>query len=278
MKEKHTGERLETTIYNANAVNHLHRYALASSYIKGKVVLDIASGEGYGSNLMSEVVIKVFGVDIDSDTIAEAKEKYKNGHLEFVVGSASDIPLDTNSVDVVVSFETLEHHDKHDEMFAEIKRVLKPDGLLIISTPDKYYYTDKRNYNNKFHIKELYKSEFVTLINDHFKKHQLLSQSFLNGNSIILDEMSRSTIEFYTGSYSEIKNSNSPPHFLIAICSDGLIKEQNNSIFNGEQLLKNTGLSNTLVKSVYQSNSYKLGHIILYPFKLLKIAIKKIIR
>jgi 2-polyprenyl-3-methyl-5-hydroxy-6-metoxy-1,4-benzoquinol methylase len=63
----------------------------------------------------------------------------------------------------VVSFETLEHHDKHDEMFLEIKRILRPGGLLLMSTPEKLFYTDLPNVQNEFHVKELYLEEFRDL-------------------------------------------------------------------------------------------------------------------
>ena len=60
-----TGERLETFIYTRDAIEHLHRYSLISKYISGKTVLDIACGEGYGSNIISKTAATVFGVDID---------------------------------------------------------------------------------------------------------------------------------------------------------------------------------------------------------------------
>src|SRR5690606_13277305 len=153
-----TGERLETSICNGNTINHLHRYAIAMSLIKGKTVLDIASGEGYGSHLMSFESQYVYGVDINDEAIKRAAKKYQRDNLKFIVGSTSNIPIETNSIDVVISFETIEHHNEHDQMMNEVKRVLKPEGTLIISSPDKYFYSDLRNYNNPFHVKELYKS------------------------------------------------------------------------------------------------------------------------
>jgi len=277
MGNSFTGERLETMIYNGNTVNHLHRYAIAINYIKNKVVLDIASGEGYGSNLMSKHASFVYGVDIDKMTIEKAKKKYKKDNLQFIEGNTSQIPLECNSIDVVVSFETIEHHDKHDEMFIEIKRVLKKGGLFLISSPDKFYYSDKRNYNNKFHVKELYKSEFKKLISSYFNNFQLLSQSYLNGNSLVLDEATRENLEFYNGDYLELKKGFSYPHFLIAIVSDNDFIKQNNSIFDGSLILSHNRNSQDRVKKIYDSNSYKLGHAILLPFKFLKKIIKKII-
>lgn len=265
MKKKSTGERLETYIFSRDSVEHLHRYAIVSDYIKDKIVLDLASGEGYGSNKMSEKASLVYAVDIDKTAVHEAKLKYKKKNLEFLVGSASQIPLEDNTVDIVVSFETIEHHDKHDEMMTEIKRVLKPNGLIIISTPDKLYYSDKRNYNNKFHIKELYKQEFVDLITKSFSNIQLLSQKYINGNSIIEEDTKHIEFNFFSGDFDEITEVIIDPLYLIAIASDYYFEKQKFSFFDGSQIII-ADLNN----KIYSSNSYKLGHLILMPLKILK--------
>ena len=140
-KKKYTGERLETHESGQGMLEHLHRYGVALEFCRHKDVLDIASGEGYGSNLLAKVARNITGVDISADTVREASEKYatRQKNLQFIEGSAAAIPAKAASFDVVVSFETIEHHDKHEEMMAEIKRVLRPGGMLIISSPDKLY-------------------------------------------------------------------------------------------------------------------------------------------
>ena len=75
-----TGERLETFVYSRDAIEHLHRYALAKKYVNNKVVLDIASGEGYGSNLLCANAKHVYGVDIEEKVIERAKKKYKKNN------------------------------------------------------------------------------------------------------------------------------------------------------------------------------------------------------
>jgi ubiquinone/menaquinone biosynthesis C-methylase UbiE len=269
MSTKFTGERLETSIFNGNTINHLHRYSIAMPFVKGKIILDIASGEGYGSHLMSEFASHVYAVDIDPDTVERAKNKYVKDNLKFLIGSTSSIPIASDSIDVVVSYETIEHHNEHNQMMLEIKRVLKPGGKLIISSPDKYYYTDKRNYNNPFHIKELYKSEFIEIISNHFKQFKLYSQSYIYGSSLILEDSKREFFEFFTGDYTKVKNTNSYPNFLIAICSDGEIENIKNSIFEGRKAIDEHNLELKL-NSIYDSTTYRLGHFILAPFKFLK--------
>lgn len=268
MKKKWTGERLETFIYTRDAIEHLHRYAIVFNYIKDKIVLDIASGEGYGSNLMSKKASFVYGVDIDKATVKEAKLKYKRENLEFITGGVSQIPLGDNSVDIVVSFETIEHHNEHEQMMSEIKRVLKPKGLLVISTPDKLYYSDERNFKNQFHIKELYKDEFTDLVSKNFSKIQLLTQQYSNGNSIIQDNKSNSELQFFSGNYSDFMDIIIDPLYIIAIASDKTFDEQGLTIFDGSEII-DINFKNQ-IKKIYSSNSYRLGHLILSPFKILK--------
>lgn len=275
LENKFTGERLETFLHNANAVKHLHRYAIAFKYVKNKVVLDIASGEGYGSNLISDSASFVYGVDIDKTAIEKAKNKYRKDNIQFQVGTTSNIPLENESIDVVVSFETLEHHDEHEQMLQEIKRVLRPKGVCIISTPDKHFYSDERNYTNEFHVKELYKSEFIGLVNLYFSNCQILTQSYLNGNSLVLDQINRDKISFHTGDYKNFKETYSPPQFLIAIVSDSDFEAQNNSIFDGSLILKNKTNSQNNLKTIHNSRKYLLRHAILSPLRFLRKGLKK---
>lgn len=270
MKKEWTGERLETFILSGDTIEHLHRYAIASGYVHNKIVLDIASGEGYGSNLLSKYAKTVTGVDIDNTAVVLAKKKYKKDNLIYKQGSTSAIPLGNASVDVVVSFETIEHHDEHELMMREIKRVLKPDGMLIISTPDKLFYSDKKNFKNQFHVKELYRDEFKTLISESFKKVQILEQKYISGVSMIFDEKYQNDYVFYTGNYNEINSLEVNPLYLVAIAADVDFKEQGKSIFDGSDIEKSG-----IFQNIFDSNTYKVGNFILKPLKYLKKISKK---
>lgn len=163
-----TGERFIPGMPGTIEVEHMHRYALAIPLAKGKCVLDVASGEGYGSHLLAASAESVIGVDISLEAIEHAKLRYSAGNLEYRQGSCTALPLVDNSVDLVVSFETIEHHDQHQEMLDEIARVLRPNGLLLISSPNKKTYSDIPGTNNQFHVKELYLNEFMSLLNQNF--------------------------------------------------------------------------------------------------------------
>lgn len=177
-------------------LEHIHRYLLACELATDKAVLDIASGAGYGSAMLARHATSVVGVDISSDAVMYAKTKFSQHNLDFVVGSCTSIPLTDGSIDLVVSFETIEHLSDHEEMMCEIKRVLKPDGLLIISSPDRFEYSDKPGYTNEFHVKELYKDEFSSLISRYFKHHSVYGQRVAFG-SIVLREGGRGSIKSY---------------------------------------------------------------------------------
>lgn len=266
-----TGERLVPDALNASVmIEHLHRYAMATSYCKGKTVLDIASGEGYGSNILSTVAEKVTGVDIDAGVIGYAKKKYIKNNLSFKVGSASEIPMETASVDVVVSFETIEHHDKHDEMIAEVKRVLKPGGLLIISTPDKKYYSDIPRYANPFHVKELYQHEFDALLKKYFRNVQMTAQQSgllsvlypVGVNGIDGEWLSKGT----TAGIEIVQSSQ--PLYLIALASDGDFTYNALSFFKDNNLVEN--INSQMINAIYQSKTYRAGKLVLSPLAWLR--------
>ena len=80
-----------------NALEHLHRYALVRDLVKEKIVLDIASGEGYGSNLLAKTASQVFGVDICEETINNAKGRYIAGNLKFAQGDITSIPFQADT-------------------------------------------------------------------------------------------------------------------------------------------------------------------------------------
>lgn len=277
MKKESTGERLEFYGYSDVTIEHLHRYAVANDFVKNKVVLDIASGEGYGSYILSKSASKVIGVDIDKEVVIEAQKKYLNDNLIFTVGSADNIPLESSSIDVVVSFETIEHHDKHDEMLMEIKRVLKHDGILIMSSPDKEYYSDKIGQLNKFHVKELYLKEFKFLINKYFEFSTYYFQKSYNYNSFISCDESYKEVEIYSGDNMLIQKEKIVPLYNLVLASNFSNYSLKTSIFEGSKI-KNLELNKLIEQkcyTIYDSTTFKVGKFLCYPFFKLKTIIYK---
>lgn len=264
-----TGERLVTSVDSIHGViEHLHRYALAIEIAKNKIVLDIASGEGYGSFLLSKTSQMVFGVDIDKYSILHAQNKYSDiDNLKFLQGSTSLIPLENNSVDIVISFETIEHHDEHELMMKEISRVLRKNGCLLISSPEKSIYK-QRDPNNPYHIKELTFLEFQHLLKNYFKYNYYFNQRFVIG-SLIHPRKSESFSKFSTfdGNYERIDNELKEHEFYnkvffnIALCSN--VELENDfpyfSFFNGASVvLKEINDLKNRNEYLLNSNSFKL--------------------
>lgn len=179
------GENAEGSIHN----EHLHRYAFAREFVRGLEVLDVACGEGYGTAFLAQEATRVVGVDVDAATVTHAAHVYQAlPNASFVHGDCADLPLPDKAFDVVVSFETIEHHDKHEEMIAELRRVLRPGGLLIISSPNRRVYSDETGYQNPFHVKELYGDEFKALLARHFQFGRILNQSTRVGSFLYANE------------------------------------------------------------------------------------------
>jgi len=161
-----TGERFLPACAGEIAYEHWHRYAFARRYAEGRRVLDAACGEGYGTALLGTKAAEAVGVDIDASSIRHAQSTYGSATVRFIGGSCTELPFPDASFDVVVSFETVEHLDAADQprMLAEFARVLKPAGLLIISSPNKRLYSDARDYVNEFHRHELYRDGLAELL------------------------------------------------------------------------------------------------------------------
>ena len=104
-----TGERYVPQIGGEIELEHVHRYLWAEQFARGKRVLDIACGEGYGSEILARSAEHVIAVDLSEDTVAHACRKYRRKNLEFLVGSCEQIPVPDAGIDLVVSFETIEH-------------------------------------------------------------------------------------------------------------------------------------------------------------------------
>ena len=192
-----TGERFVPTESGDIELEHMHRYLLAKELAADKSVLDIACGEGYGSALLATVAKNVIGVDISEQTIEHAANKYKTNNLEYRHGSCTLIPLADACIDMVVSFETIEHHAEHDLMMREIKRVLKPDGVLMISSPDRQNYSIDRNYSNEFHVLELFSGEFKALLSKYFENSSFYLQKIIYGSAILPESARSACVSFF---------------------------------------------------------------------------------
>lgn len=172
-----TGERFVPGTPGEIWIEHWHRYHFAARWASGKRVLDVACGEGYGSALLARHARDVTGVDVSAAAVAHARNQYAGvGNVRFVEASCTALPFDAASFDLVVSFETIEHITEHQRFVDEIARVLAPGGVLLLSSPDKREYSDRRDFANPFHVKELYRDELAALVAPRFPAIQWYGQ------------------------------------------------------------------------------------------------------
>ena len=137
-----TGERYTPECVREIRYEHVHRYVFARELVKGRKVLDAACGEGYGTALLAETATSVTGVDVSAAAIAHARKRYQHANADFVESDCLSMPFEDGEFDCIVSFETLEHLEEQESLLAEFRRVLKADGFLLVSTPDRAIYTD----------------------------------------------------------------------------------------------------------------------------------------
>jgi len=168
-KLEFTGERFIPGTAGEIWHEHWHRYHFAAPLVAGLEVLDVACGEGYGSALLATRAASVIGADIAQTAVDYARTRYAAlANLRFRQADCSALPFADATFDAVVSFETIEHILVQEPFLDEIRRVLRPDGLLILSCPNKAEYSDRRGVTNEFHVRELYRDELAALIAPRF--------------------------------------------------------------------------------------------------------------
>ncbi|PLC52484.1 hypothetical protein CR155_18485 [Pollutimonas nitritireducens] len=227
-----TGERFVPETHGEIELEHLHRYLLACEIVAGKAVLDIASGEGYGSAMMAKTAASVIGVDISAEAIEHANTRYLQENLKFLTGTCSAIPLRDASVDIVVSFETIEHHNEHEQMMSEIRRVLRPEGVLFISSPDKQNYSIEPDFTNEFHVKELFEQEFKDLLESHFQNTQYFGQRIIYGSGILTDAAETMVVTYKRDDWDVVRGAGlTKPIYWVAIASNGPLPAVPSGIF-----------------------------------------------
>ncbi len=229
-----TGERMTTEIGGQIAFEHYHRYCLARDLVAGRDVLDVASGEGYGAALLAGVARSVVGVEIDAASVRHAQSAYDRPNLRFVQGDAMRMPLPDACVDVVASFETLEHLPDHEAFLSEIRRVLRPSGLLLISTPDRHVYSAPGRPPNPYHVLELTAPELGALLRRHFAGHRILAQRAVMGSVLApIDDapFGWRTYDSRDSALIEVQPGLSNAVDLVAVASDATLPEIGSSLF-----------------------------------------------
>ncbi|MEP6942907.1 MAG: class I SAM-dependent methyltransferase [Betaproteobacteria bacterium] len=217
-----TGERFTPEVGGAIWYEHWHRYAAMLPLVRGLRALDAACGEGYGSWLLAGSAREVIGVDIDATAIGHAAQRYAGkANLRYVRASCTDLPIADACIDLIVSFETIEHLDGQDAMLAEFRRVLAPSGVLIISSPNKAIYSDETGYANEFHVRELTREELSAALDAKFPQQAWYGQRVMS-HSVLWSERPpsapRGEIVLLSGDQVHLRDAPAPPMYYIVVC------------------------------------------------------------
>jgi ubiquinone/menaquinone biosynthesis C-methylase UbiE len=217
------------------AYEHLHRYAICQDQVRGKRVLDIACGTGYGSAILASAAAEVVGIDISAEAVGIAQSRFDLPNLTYQIADCFALPFPDGAFDIVVANEMIEHVADHDALIREAKRVLAADGALLVSTPNKPVYNRFRT-PNVFHISEVNLAEFARELQAQFAHVQLTgTRMALVSMAFGLDEKAQSSGKGVAKIYgSDMGMSGCPqvdsrdvaledPEYILAICSDAPI-------------------------------------------------------
>lgn len=160
---------------------HVARYLFAAPQLAERRVLDIACGTGYGMPVLQASAKTVTGVDIDLDAARKARaeiEALDYRRATVMLADGCSLPFADASFDAVTSFETLEHLENRPQFLAELRRVLSPQGICILSTPNAHYTQPVNGKpHNPYHVYEYTPAELLDELTAHFNVAALLGQT-----------------------------------------------------------------------------------------------------
>lgn len=213
-----TGERVipgqvDTDLWN----EHFSRYAFARRFVQQALVLDAGCGTGYGAAELAQSARLVVGCDLSPEATAYARQTYPLQHVFFASASADRLPFGPASFDAVTAFEVIEHLPHYRDFLSEAARVLRANGVLIVSTPNKAYYAESRAQTgpNPYHEHEFEAEEFYRELQSFFPFVSLLAQDHVESFAFHPWKTfwpADARIDGGAGSAADA-------HFLIAVCS-----------------------------------------------------------
>ena len=196
---------------------HVSRYAFAARFASGARVLDLGCGAGYGTAELGSRARSATGIDLAPEAVAHATSAYRLANISFVPASVTAVPFRNGSFDLITAFEVIEHLDDWRALLSESRRLLHPNGVFLVSTPNKEYYTDSRGASgpNPFHTHEFEFDEFRGVLAEFFPHCTLLVQNHLEAFAFY-QPTANSSIE---GRMDGVRGTPQEAHFFVAVCS-----------------------------------------------------------
>ncbi len=265
-------ERMDMGSEDLNGVlEHWNRYLSVLEFCRGKDVLDAACGTGYGSSLLAREARSVIGLDISNDVIQKASVEYPRTNLKFRVGNVTEMPLPESSIDVVLSFETIEHipFESQRAFLKEVKRVLRPNGFFIVSTPC-HEKSAENVHGNPFHLGEMELPVFKKILSQEFPCVEIYTQRIALSSSILAGSTSPDYYVLQRGTRGWCASKNMKdralPDYYLAVCGArktdaircSMVVDDKNRFF--AQVYDN-GV-NDGVKSVNAQNQQKIDNMV----------------
>lgn len=172
-------ERQENSPDNPWWGEHVHRYQLVNFYVPANsTILDIACGTGFGSHLLAKQGYQVHGADLSKSTIDLCQKAFKWPSLQFLTADATALPFPDAYFDAVISFETIEHTTQYEKVLQEFKRVLKPGGRILISTPNIRINSPDGVVRNPYHTQEWNYEELKALLKSVYQEAHIYGQQY----------------------------------------------------------------------------------------------------
>jgi SAM-dependent methyltransferase len=151
----------------AIAALHLYAYAIAAGLVHpGARVLDIGFGEGYGSETFVQAGGEYRGIEVDPEVVEHARARYG---ATFDTYDGTSIPAPDGAFDVVVAFQMIAYLDDPQPLLGEIRRVLDPAGVALVTTPNRSYrLAEGERPWNRYHVREYSAGELETVLGETF--------------------------------------------------------------------------------------------------------------
>lgn len=141
-------------------------------------ILDLGFGEGYGTRMLSENCREITGVDVVEKVINYANEKYSRDNCKYIIYDGRTLPFEDNSLDIAVAFQVIEHIDDDDLFVSELHRVLKQNGRLFMTTPNRATRLKPgQKPFNRFHKREYYSHELKKILLKYFQQVDMFGVS-----------------------------------------------------------------------------------------------------